>query len=102
MKKKKKSLSQDINQTNQNTAGMTDINRSIESTWRRLYESHGGGNREPANDEPGPILKIEIPEMLEKVTKDDQQLQQELKQVIMKSFWEGYYAGNNNQATKHE
>lgn len=81
---------------------MTDINRSIESTWRRLYESHGGGHKAPASDGPGPVLEIEIPEMLEKVTKDNQQLQQELKQVIMKSFWEGYYAGNNNQTTKDE
>jgi len=85
------------------------IDNDIRTAWDRLYESYcqGSSFSESKTDS---VLCFNISEEIPLLTTlidneaNKPQLEHELKQVIMKYYWHGYYNGiyNSKQAENHE
>jgi hypothetical protein len=77
------------------------IDSDIATAWDRLYESYCQGSSF-SNSEPDSLLCFNVSEEIPLLTKlidneaNKPQLEHELKQVIMKYYWNGYHNGIYN------
>lgn len=70
----------------------TNLDDKINKIWNQLYKAHQGND--DCSETPS---DIEIPPALHKLMNENlqnkQEIENELKQLSMKWFWDGYYKG---------